>query len=106
MILNIGLGSDPARATHNAAKAVNWLSWRVVAAGLSLRVQEPTISNPEYVLVVRGTYTGTLYSIHTLAKIMKQECIAVYDGNTKEGYLIGPKALNWGTFNPRKFIRS
>lgn len=106
VILNIGLGSDPARAARNAARAVDWLSWRTAAAGMSLRVQEPTTSNPEYVLVVRCTYTGTLYNIKALAQLMRQECIAVFVEGTKEGYLIGPKALNWGTFNPRKFIRS
>ena len=106
MILNIGLGADEACAVHNAAKAVNWLSWRVLAAGLTMRVQHPTPSTPEYVLVVQCTYCPALDSINRLAELLKQDCIAVFDESTKEGYLIGPRALNWGVFNPRKFLRS
>lgn len=106
MILNIGLGAGEACALQNAAKAMNWLSWRVLAAGLTMRVQHPTPSTPEYVLVVQCNYTAALSTFNQLSELLKQDCIAVFDESTKEGYLIGPRALNWGAFNLRKFIRS
>ena len=35
---------------------------------------------------------------------LRQDCIAVYYPATNYGVLCGPRAANWGTFNPAYFI--
>ena len=106
MILNIGLGANYHKVPHNVAKVVEWLAWRTVPEGWALKVHRPAGDTLEYVLVVQCNYTAALSTFNQLSELLKQDCIAVFDESTKEGYLIGPRALNWGVFNPRKFLRS
>jgi hypothetical protein len=44
--------------------------------------------------------------IYDLAKVLQQDCIAVYDSRNWRGKLIGPKAESWGTFDPAFFFTS
>lgn len=37
-------------------------------------------------------------------ELLHQDCIAIRDDETGEGRLIGPKAEDWGPFNPDYFI--
>jgi hypothetical protein len=39
-----------------------------------------------------------------LCERFSQDCFAVYDNTTKRGALLGPKASEWGPFNPEYFL--
>ena len=41
---------------------------------------------------------------HALSVALDQDCIAVWDTAQQSGRLIGPRAADWGTFNPAFFI--
>lgn len=43
--------------------------------------------------------------VNALALVFGQDCIAVYYPRDIRGELIGPKAAQWGEFNPEFFIR-
>jgi hypothetical protein len=39
-----------------------------------------------------------------LCERFSQDCFAVYDNVAKKGALLGPKAAEWGDFNPQYFL--
>ena len=41
---------------------------------------------------------------YALAEVMRQDCIAAWNEDNEVGALIGPKAAEWGAFNPNYFI--
>lgn len=47
---------------------------------------------------------GDLGSVYRAAQQLEQDCIAVYDPTIKQGILVGPKAAQWGEFNPKYFL--
>jgi hypothetical protein len=47
---------------------------------------------------------GDLGAIYRSAQQLDQDCIAVYDESIKQGILVGPKAAQWGDFNPTYFL--
>ena len=61
-------------------------------------------SNTEPTLVARFSQPAraNLGDVYKLAEELGQDCIAVldYDGT---GYLVGPRAKEWGEFNPAYF---
>ena len=56
--------------------------------------------------VVAFVAAGSDYraQVEFLSVLLSQDCIAVYDVDTKAGELIGPKAAEWGEFNPEYFV--
>lgn len=115
--LNIGLGVP---GTHNtgsigaghAAKVAESLGHIV---GLQLRTvrhgegTEPTLIVDIAPIAPRTGTTWLEENIYSMAEQLKQDCIAVWFHecrNTSEqghGALIGPKAADWGQFNPVHF---
>lgn len=49
-----------------------------------------------------GALRGAVYA---LAEENEQDCIAVFEPETGRGVLVGPKAADWGEFNPDFFVR-
>lgn len=47
---------------------------------------------------------GDLGSVYRAAQQLEQDCIAVYDPAIKQGILVGPKAADWGEFQPKYFL--
>ena len=65
-----------------------------------LRIVE---SSPESTLVVSLHALDSIRP-HDIAVEFAQDCIAVYDLLHREGRLVGPKAAEWGAFDPSKFV--
>jgi hypothetical protein len=42
--------------------------------------------------------------VAALCERFSQDCFAVYDNVAKRGTLLGPKAAEWGPFNPEYFL--
>lgn len=61
-------------------------------------------SDTEPTLVARVTTTHLRHAFVTIANILAQDCIAVYDVDSKEGALIGKNTVAWGAFNPEYFL--
>jgi len=104
--LNIGLGTDPGRIGERVGRIATWLGYRrlINAHIFSLQV---ILSEDEFVLLVRTAFKSTkdLAAFEDLARELKQDCIAVWDVDTRTGYLIGPNRLDWGDFDIKKFKR-
>lgn len=61
-------------------------------------------TEPTIVAVVEPRDTGTAITarIESLSRVLSQDCIAVRNA-AGDGVLIGPKAAEWGEFNPEYF---
>jgi hypothetical protein len=101
VILNIGLHSDKLGkiAPVTALSAVR-LAWLQIKS--STVVQSDT--EPTLVLVVKAPHINLHGIVRGLAKTLGQDCIAIYDPCYCMGNLLGPKAAEWGPFNPEFFI--
>ncbi len=47
---------------------------------------------------------GDLGAIYRSAQQLEQDCIAVYDPSVRTGILVGPRAADWGEFQPKYFL--
>lgn len=102
--LNIGLNSSKgAIKPAKALLAVQLNNLVVVNSAVHTSDTEPTLvvqvetlhKNPRWFLT----------SIERLAVELHQDCIAVYRPELGGGALIGPKAAEWGAFDPKQFIQ-
>ena len=104
--LNIGLGTDSGRMGSRVSRITTWLGYRRMPydTSFSMRVIR---GEDEIVLLVRTAFKSTkgLAAFEDLARELKQDCIAVWDVDTRTGYLIGPNRLDWGAFDIKKFVR-
>lgn len=118
--LNIGLNvagtnNTAARVAARAIKAVGLLDVLCSACAVRTRVAEVEYSTPDggtaveptLVVSINGAIgSGTLRGVvYTLAEELEQDCIAVLEPETGRGTLVGPKAADWGAFNPDCFVR-
>jgi hypothetical protein len=104
-ILNIGLnvGATTALSAHVARQ--------ILAANDLLPVNDGVVhtSDTEPTLVIevlpqsRSPFL-VLQALKATAADLQQDCIAVYRPKTGGGSLVGPKAAEWGPFNPEFFI--
>ena len=100
VILNIGLDHPGGRHLPHWVTAAARLAWfKVTGAHLVQSDSEPTL-----VLTVEDNEPGLDNRIDELAKTLKQDCIAVWYPEESWGMLIGPKAAEWGNFNPAFFF--
>lgn len=60
-------------------------------------------SDFEPTLVAQLKTSNAVALCNRLAKDLEQEAVAYYNLDTKKGELIGPKAKEWGGFNPEYF---
>lgn len=95
VILNIGLADDR-KALFEACRAMRRAGIVFDTAHLRL---SPT---DEYAMVVMCDATDD--RIHAVSEALEEDCIAVWDLMHREGRLIGPKAAEWGEFDPKLFI--
>ena len=107
LILNIGLDDikehvnsygktmSPRDVAINAVKTLNFKIKSIVDVQSDT---EPTI-------VVSATHDGdAAVCASWLASQLNQDCIAVYIPSKNEGHLYGPRASDWGDFNPEFFF--
>jgi hypothetical protein len=45
------------------------------------------------------------WMIDSLAAMLEQDCVGVLNTDSGVGVLVGPKAADWGDFNPEYFNR-
>ena len=102
-ILNIGLNTaDGAIAIEEARKVLRAYGFSILREALLESDTEPTL-----VAEVATGFATTLTVLQLLYQVseeLKQDCIAVYRGLTRGGALIGPRAAEWGPFNPEFFL--
>ena len=105
--LNIGLGTDVSRVANRVARITTWLSYRTRCTSPVFHMRVFNRSDDEYVLAARVSFAASnvLEAFETLARELREDCIAVWDVDTRTGYLIGPKRLDWGDFDIKKFVR-
>lgn len=104
--LNVGLkrnnGLPEVRARHVEDTLVH-------NRGVSVPRFREAHSNTEPTLVCQFVWLGDRaplrYFVTALCRVFGQDCIAVYYPADLDGELIGPKAAEWGSFNPEFFIR-
>ena len=103
-ILNIGLN----RASGGTITAEQ--ARQTLAANEFLIVRDAVLeSDTEPTLVAEVTSLNSspfifLQRLHRVAEELDQDCIAVYRELTGAGSLIGPRAAEWGPFNPEFFL--
>ena len=104
LILNIGLN----RASGGAIPAEQ--ARQTLAANEFLIVRDAVLeSDTEPTLVAEVTSLNSspfifLQRLRRVAEELDQDCIAVYRELTGAGSLIGPRAAEWGPFNPEFFL--
>lgn len=99
-LLNVGLavGSDKSIDSNTALRALFALG----LAPLGYAVHQ---SDSEATLVVSvPSYSADLRTLHTLAVVLQQDCVAAFDIERGVGELVGPRAAAWGTFDPEFFL--
>jgi hypothetical protein len=111
IILNIGLARNDGQPNHTLEHVVAELtrSGLIVQSGARV-VQSDT--EPTAVLrltpatVARHSMSSLHHTLHLVACFLNQDCIAIHDTSHPATYgaLVGPKAKEWGEFNPELFL--
>lgn len=100
LILNIGLARQ-GRSNIGAGTVLR----EIPSCGFVLLDHSLRHSNTELTVVANVLLAGDLQrATKQLALMTGQGCIAVWDTETQAGQLIGPKASEWGDFNPEFFL--
>lgn len=62
---------------------------------------------PTLVVSMSGKFSASALrgAIYEIARENEQDCIAVFEPESGRGALVGPKAADWGGFNPDFFVR-
>jgi hypothetical protein len=102
LILNIGLAR-----TNNSNIGVGTALRDLASHGFKIEHHAVVHSDTEITVVAEvddNDQPGTDNRVHLLSNLLGQDCIAVYNPETREGDLIGPRAAAWGAFSPEFFI--
>lgn len=104
LIVNIGLNTaDGAIAIEEARKVLRAYGFWILREALLESDTEPTLVAE--VSNLRAVYPLTILQLlYQVSEELKQDCIAVYCGDTLGGALVGPRADAWGPFNPEYFL--
>lgn len=102
-IINIGLNTADGAITPEEARET------LRAYGFSILRDAVLESDTEPTLVAEVVNPGASPIIlpqllHIVAEALDQDCIAVYRECTLGGALVGPRAAEWGSFNPEYFL--
>lgn len=95
-ILNIGL------STGGASIADSTVFKAMRAAGILWERYTQRESDTEPTLVVEAYCND--HQVDLVSQWLEQDCIAVWDLMHREGRLVGPRAADWGEFDPDQFI--
>lgn len=104
VILNIGLavGTDGNIDQGTVLR-------EMAAVGLTPTKFRTYLSDTEETIVatinLRGTWGWLRDVVNCVAVLTGQDCIAVYCRDLGRGELIGPRAAEWGPFNPEYFLQ-
>jgi hypothetical protein len=107
LLLNIGLaiGNGQQLTVSEVVQSIQRI------AGLALRTMRVVESDTELTVVAEvgnwvdfGICREQADVIDRLSSTLAQDCIAVYDERSETGRLIGPRADEWGSFNPCFFF--
>ena len=112
--LNIGLdvpgaSNTPASRDMLAMRATAYLT--AAFAGVAVRryesqYEQDGVTVTEAGMAVRLTAERPVdWMIAGLSAILSQDCIGVLNVDSGAGLLVGPKAAEWGAFNPEYFNR-
>lgn len=99
MILNIGhaIGSRPFALCHSGIVAMVRTLAHVIDA-------TQADSNTERTSILHLRRDLTRSELYRLAVSLRQDAIACYSFGQRDGALIGPKAAEWGAFDPSLFL--
>ena len=104
VILNIGL----VRSDNKQPLNPTFIEQYLAHIGLDVREFKLFVSNtePTAVVVIRPATPLFVLSdrTHKIAEFLTQDAVAFYSPAHGRGELIGPRADNWGEFNPRYFL--
>lgn len=96
-LVNIGLDAKGTRLhPRNALAALAVISG---AAATAATVHQ---SDTEPTLVAELSHPLNATAAYEVARFLKQDAIAVWDGH--DGHLYGPNAASWGPFDPAFFL--
>jgi hypothetical protein len=97
MIVNIGLNR-----TNDEPLTVDYVDFITMIVLRGVSAYELHQSDTEQTMVFEADVSPE--QGERLARLLQQDCIAVYDPATGTGTLYGPRADAWGPFNPEHFI--
>ena len=95
--INIGL-DNPVTGKQNTVDQTIAVAIRYLKGITNIAVVK---DRGEVTLVV--TYFEAVGSLTVLCAELDQDCVAVYGHDIGRGALIGPKASEWGEFDPEQF---
>ena len=102
-IVNIGLNTtDGAITVEEARTTLRAYGFSILREALLESDTEPTLVAE--VATGFATALTVLQLLYKVSEELKQDCIAVYRELTGGGALIGPRAAEWGPFNPEYFL--
>lgn len=116
--LNIGLSikgrrnslADCTTRARAALAIIRSAGLQYLAERASSEYEGPSGICAEEVLVVEvnapvfGGERKVLALAYEIAVAIEQDCVAILDPSSARGHLVGPRAAEWGSFNPEFFI--
>ena len=98
-LLNIGMDRNDGTANTDGALMVALMNASLLHEGEVAYVQ----SKSERTAVLQFEREPSVPQLEFLCELLGQEAIALYSERANAGLLIGPKAEEWGPFNPEMF---
>lgn len=95
--INIGL-ANPVFNNLNSARFTIETTLKYVDEVSNIRI---SYDGDEPTLIVSFDYF--IKPVEHLARALDQDCVALFNHERNEGYLLGDKADQWGEFNPEYF---
>lgn len=106
LVTNKGESSDLDHVLTTLRRELKCPAWDLGHCAVFASHSEPTL-----VLVIEPTYLFNANSFGALradvfhiSNLLRQDCIAVWDGDNERGYLIGSNVEAWGAFNHEYFL--
>jgi hypothetical protein len=103
-ILNIGLANPKTGKLNTLDEVLIVLSGFVDMGNIASIYVAQSETEPTVVVKLPKHVALSRRRAYNVAHLLDQDCIAVYNQETDEGYLVGEKSAEWGNFNPEFFI--
>jgi len=102
--INIGMNVNGVKtlSTAEICKTVEDYGFEIFSLWIVQSDSEPTVVFATEIDESKEKWKSDLFDV---ALALCQECIAVFDPESGNGELIGPRAEKWGEFNPHYFFR-